>query len=145
VPALNLAFVPIEQIEAQEVTGSLSGTVTDPSGDLRTQAPIVIRRPDGKTQTIHSDSGGNYTLQGLTPGLYSISASAQGFSSFRRDRVSLRAGQNLHMNIALKIEALNEQVTGSEAPEGLDVSPGKGGGATILKGSDLDVLSEDLD
>lgn len=142
---LNPTSLLAQQSEAQEATSSLTGSVTDPSGALIPQATVSVRGSGGKTQTIHSDAGGNYSLNGLAPGRYTISASSQGFASYRRDNVVLHPGQKLHLNISLQIEATNEQVTVSEEPEGLDASPGKGGGATILKGSDLDALSEDRD
>lgn len=142
---LNPTCLFSQQAEAQETAGSLSGSVTDPSGALIPQATVSVRGSNGKAQTIHSDAEGNYSLSGLAPGRYTISASALGFASYRHDNVVLRSGQKLHLNISLQIEATNEQVTVSEEPEGLDASPGKGGGATVLKGSDLDALSEDRD
>src|ERR1700756_5212019 len=65
----NLSF-------AQTARGSLHGQVTDPSGAVVTKATVSVMTSDGQTLTADTNSKGEYQLQGLAPGSYTVTAVA---------------------------------------------------------------------
>ncbi len=54
---------------AQTGTGTLQGTVTDPSGAAVTNATILAVAPDGQVTTASTNRTGAYSIQGLLPAL----------------------------------------------------------------------------
>ncbi len=130
---------------AQSVSGmgSVAGTVTDPTGAIIPQADVTLTDSKGQGSTLQSDAQGVYKFIGVAPGIYTLSATAQGFAKFERPKIIVTAGHTLTVNISLKIEVQEQQVTVSD--EGLDTSPDKNGGAIIMKGHDLDALADNPD
>ena len=60
-------------------TGSISGTVTSPSGAVLAGAKVTITGQTGKAITATTDSRGAYTVGNLAPGTYNLRAEAIGF------------------------------------------------------------------
>ena len=77
--AICLAFsVPAS---AQFDTGTIAGSITDPSGAVIPQATVTITNVDTSIQTtVQSDSGGSFVASALPFGHYVVSATASGFS-----------------------------------------------------------------
>jgi hypothetical protein len=126
-------------------SGSIAGTVTDPTGALIPGATITVRREGLPPVTVACDSTGNFTVSGLAPGVYTVEASANGFRSATRQQVTVTAGHAQTVTLALAIQVQEQQVTVN--PDQMDASPDKNADAVVLKGSDLDALSpnpEDL-
>jgi Carboxypeptidase regulatory-like domain len=69
-------------LAAQERTGSISGSVRDSSGGVLPGAVVEATSPSlVGTQTAVADAQGNYRFPALTPGVYEITATLQGFTS----------------------------------------------------------------
>src|SRR6266540_1659856 len=70
---------------AQETTGSIEGTVTDPSGAAVPHASVEI---SGSTlvrpRTATTDSSGYYNFSQLPPGSYEVNVKAPGFSGHKQ-------------------------------------------------------------
>ena len=131
---------------AQEPTASLTGRVTDQTGAVIPQATIVATAADGKQTSATADAAGGFAIHGLAPGTYSVAASAQGFALFKKDGVILAAGQTQSLNLPLQVQTQAEKVeVKAESGTSLDVSSSSGAGAIILKGKDLEALSDDPD
>ncbi|HXY09736.1 MAG TPA: TonB-dependent receptor [Terriglobales bacterium] len=63
-------------------TGDITGTVSDPSGAVVANVELILKSLDkGYTQTARTNAQGQYRFPLLSPGNYSISASAQGFKT----------------------------------------------------------------
>src|SRR3984957_14745750 len=128
----------------QGPTGTLQGRVLDPSGAVIPQAQITVTSASGKSATAVSDGGGSYQVHGLTAGAYTVNATTAGFAPFT-STVTLAAGQAKTLNIAMQIETEKQQVqVEAEAPT-VDTSPDENANAVVLKGKDLDALSDDPD
>jgi hypothetical protein len=128
----------------QGPTGTLQGRVLDPSGAVIPQAQVTITSASGKTTTAVSDGGGSYQVRGLAAGDYRVNATTEGFAPFS-STVTLTAGQTKTLNIALQIQMEKQQVqVEAEAPT-VDTSPDQNANAVVLKGKDLDALSDDPD
>ena len=67
-----------------QFSGSIQGTVGDPSGSAITSATVTLRNTDtGVYQHATSDSSGLYRFVSLAPGPYEISATAPGFQTVK--------------------------------------------------------------
>jgi len=129
---------------AQTPTGSLQGRVLDPSGAVIPQAQVIVTSASGKTVTAVSDGTGSYQVRGLAPGDYTVNATTAGFAPFS-STVTLAAGQTRTLNIALQIEIEKQQVQVEAEANTVDTSPDSNANAVVLKGKDLDALSDDPD
>jgi hypothetical protein len=96
---------------AQETTGGVQGTVKDPSGAVVSGATVTVTSPAliGK-KTATTDSGGNYHIAQLPPGIYSVAASASGFSSETKQNLRLETGALPIINFDLKLGQAEQTV-----------------------------------
>jgi Carboxypeptidase regulatory-like domain len=125
---------------AQTPTAYVSGTVTDPAGAIIPQAIVTLSGDNYPSQTTQTDAQGGYHFDKLTPGIFTISVTADGFADFRSEGISVATGRAVTVNVSMKIQLQEQQVI--VADEGIDSSPDKNGGAIIMKGKDLDALSD---
>lgn len=130
---------------AQTGTGLLRGQVTDPSASAVSGATILVITPANQTLTTTTNRDGLYEVKGLEPGKYTVKVIADGFSEYSNESVSISNGQSQKLNITLSIAAQQEKVEVSEQPAAVNVNPNNNGGAIVLSGKDLDVLSDDPD
>ena len=123
--------------------GSIRGTVADPTGAVIPEATITATRAGRAPATTTSDGVGHFALAGLAPGVYVVEAHAPNFHAARKDGVRIAAGAAITLSLTLAIETDQQSVTVSA--DTLDASPEKNGGAIVLKGEDLQALSDDPD
>ena len=108
-------------------------------------AAISVTTPDGQTQKTVSDKLGNYVIHGLPAGTVTVNATATGFSPYQMPDVIIAAGDAQQLDIALGIAVKQEQVTVQSETTTVDVNPANNASATVLKGADLEALSDDPD
>jgi len=103
-----------------QVTGAtLSGTVTDPTGGVVTNATVsAVNTATAINREVMTDSAGLYTIPNLVPGVYEIRVTATGFSTDVQSGLSIAVGQQLQLNFGLKVgqTTTNVEVTGA-APQ----------------------------
>lgn len=128
-----------------QATGSLTGVIADPTGAVIPGASVTVTPsgPGRAAVTVTSDSQGNFVVKGLAPGVYSVQAAFPGFRPARQQHVTVRAGEALPLNLTLVIQVQQQQVTVNAGQ--LDSSPTSNADAIVMKGSDLDALSDDPD
>jgi hypothetical protein len=86
----SLAIVGL--VSAQSEEGSLTGTISDPSGAVVDEAPIQVKnKTTGVVARTSSKSDGRYTLAGLAPGTYQYSI-AMPCCAHKRDYTRHRTG-----------------------------------------------------
>jgi len=108
---LLLALSPVTQLRAQVAGGTLSGTVTDPSGSAVPNATIDIKAlSTGVTRTVTSDSAGLYAAPNLLPGAYEVTSSASGFSKAVLTGITVTVGGQQELNIKLQIGQVSQTV-----------------------------------
>jgi hypothetical protein len=98
--------------------GSITGKVTDPSSAVIAKATVeVLDNGTGVSQTVTTDSNGNYRFNALQPGTYKVTISAGGFASRAVDQVSVLANTVRRVDAQLGIASQQQtvEVTG-EAP-----------------------------
>jgi len=94
---------------AQTATATIVGTVLDPQGAVVSNATVVAKNVDtGIERTTKSTSEGFYRFDNLPPGVYNVSAEAQGFSRAEAKSVRLQVGEQRDVNF-------NMVVTGTTA------------------------------
>ncbi len=129
------------------VLGTLHGHITDPTGALIPGAQVIVLTSQGKTmRSTKADSAGGYSVRGLPAGSYVIQSEYQGFAPFVSAPIQLSAGQTKNVDIKMAIEAAQQQVvvTDEGAPQ-VSVEAGANASAIVLKGKDLEALSDDPD
>jgi hypothetical protein len=84
--------------------GTMTGTVTDPSGAALPLVQINILQTEAnfRFQTV-TNGEGNYRVQSLQPGTYLITFAIAGFKRLVRDNVTLQTGAVLPVNAALEV------------------------------------------
>ena len=133
-------------ISAQTGTGSIHGTVVDPSGAAVVNATVAAITPDGQAKTTTTSRSGYYEIKGLVPGTYTLTVSTPGFADFVQDNLNLAAGQSQLLDVSLAIAVEKEKVNVTDqAGAGVDTNPASNAGAIILSGKDLDALPDDPD
>ncbi len=113
-----LAIAGAEVSFSQGITGSIAGTVTDPSGAPVVGATVTIRQNDtGIARTITTSDVGSYRITQLNPGKYSVKVDAEGFRSFEQNDVTLSIDQVAQIDARLGVGADLQTVSvTSEAP-----------------------------
>lgn len=103
---------------SQEFRGTISGTITDPSGAMVPGATVVVRESQtGTVSQTKSDNDGQYVLPFLMPGTYSISVTMSGFEKTVRNNITLQTQEHPIVNIALAVGEASQTVTvTTEAP-----------------------------
>src|SRR5579863_3025635 len=77
-------------VSAQQITGSIRGTVTDPSGAIMQGASVTAQQTEtGLTRAATTDRGGNYVLLELPVGHYRLAVTAKGFQKYVQEGISL--------------------------------------------------------
>jgi hypothetical protein len=98
-------------LRAQLYTGSVSGTVTDPSGAAVPSANLTLTDVDkGFTYHATSDSDGRYLMGQVPPGTYNLSIETPNFQSQRKEAIKIDVNQNVSINFELKIGLATETV-----------------------------------
>ena len=142
------AYAQTPQPAQSAGTATLRGHIADQTGALIPGAKIVIANALGVTVTsTTADASGTYTVTGLAPGDYIVEANVDGFAPFSSPTVQLAANQAKRVDIAMAIEAAEQNVVVSDDDGALAVSTeaGSNASAIVLKGKDLDALSDDPD
>jgi hypothetical protein len=108
---------------AQQITGSISGTVKDESGALVTTATVKATNVNtGFTRQTTVGADGSYLIQYLPVGNYTVSASATGFKSFVQQNLVVTVDQTISLNITLPVGTATQTITVTEAPPLVDTS-----------------------
>jgi len=126
-------------------TGSIHGTVTDPSGAVITSATVTVSNMDSFATTATSRADGSYAIDRLEPGHYFITAVADGFAPLDSIDVEVEGGKITMQKLALKIAVETQQVNVTDEGIGVDTTASNNANAMVIKGKDLDALSDDPD
>ena len=95
---------------AQTTTGTLRGTVRDTSGAVLPGATVEVTGAAG-TQTAVADANGQYRFQALTPGVYSLKATLDGFKAIVMDGLRVEVGRTFDVDLPLEVGAVAETIT----------------------------------
>ena len=99
------------------VSGSIIGTVTDPSGGGVPNAGVQLQNTtNGVTYQTTTNSSGNYTQADVQPGTYTITINASGFQKYVQQNVAVTVSQSARVDASLKVGNETQEVTVTAAP-----------------------------
>jgi len=117
-PCVVGALLLTHTASAQEVTASIVGTITDPSGSAIKNAAVTATSTErGTVWRAETNDTGAYTLTRLPVGGYTVKVEAQGFQTALYPAFTLVLNQTARVDVAMKVGQVSEtvEVTG-EAP-----------------------------
>src|SRR5580700_6768056 len=99
------------EVVAQQITGSLRGTVVDPSGAVVQSAAVNAQQTEtGLTRTVITDRDGAYVFVELPIGHYQIRTEAKGYQKYLQEGITLDINETATVGIHLKLGAETQQV-----------------------------------
>src|SRR6266496_1865293 len=101
-------------------SGSVSGTVVDPTGAVVANAKVELRNPvSGFDRHASTNSSGKFEFTNVPFNPYHLSVNAAGFSAYAQD-VEPRSAVPVSVEIALQVAGSSTQVTVEEAGDLLE-------------------------
>src|SRR5580700_2194479 len=105
---LNLVSL---NVSGQQITGSIGGTVSDPSGAMVQAATVAAKQIEtGLTRVSITDRQGEYVLVELPIGHYQLEVEAKGFRRYLQQGISLDVNETATVSIHLKLGSETQQV-----------------------------------
>jgi carboxypeptidase family protein/TonB-dependent receptor-like protein len=103
---------------AQRDLGTITGTVTDPSGGVVAGAMVTITEDaTGQSYVIETSRNGDFTRPALLPGTYTVTVEAPGFRGVSQHNIEVTAGSRIGVNLTLQVGSVSESVAvTAEAP-----------------------------
>src|SRR5580692_571094 len=102
---------------AQQITGSITGTVRDEQGAVVTNTVVKSTNAEtGFERSAVTDSTGAYNIQYLPVGRYTVEVDATGFKKFVQQNLVITVDTTQALNIVLAVGEANQTVTVTEAP-----------------------------
>jgi hypothetical protein len=108
---------------AQVSDATLHGAVRDQSGAVITAATVTLRNLDTAVEkTTTSNGAGEYSFQSITPGRYTLDATAPGFSPKQVSEFILTVGQAADIDFSLSVGTESQKVTVEATSQQLETS-----------------------
>ena len=112
-------------IHAQQYLGTLSGSVSDPTGAKVVGASVTATDITTKFETKAVTNGsGDYTIPFLTPDTYSVTVASSGFRTEQRTDIVLTAGGIVQVDFSLKAGGETQSVVVTADTQLLDTTSG---------------------
>lgn len=116
-------------LHAQEFRANITGQVADSAGSVLPGASITAVNVDTKVSyAAKSDRQGDYALQYLLPGTYTVTVTAENFQKMVYSNVVLESAQQLGLNVILKPGSVSQQVVVTAGSVDLDTVSASTGG-----------------
>src|SRR6204780_93593 len=110
-------------VQAQSNSGSISGTVIDPSGAVVPGATVTVENPvSGYLRTAKTDSTGHFQFGNLPFNPYHLTAKANGFGGVAQD-ADVRSAVPVNVGITLKVAGASTPVTVEGSADLLENDP----------------------
>ena len=112
---LSLAILTVglaSPLAAQQPTGGIEGTVTDPQGAVVVKATVTVRNPATNfSRTTETNEEGFYRIDQLPPGNYEVRVGGTNFKTTVVKEVGVNVGQTTPADVKLEIGGASEEVT----------------------------------
>jgi hypothetical protein len=97
---------------AQAGRGRINGLVTDPTGAAIPSATVTaVNLANGVTRSTVTTAAGFYSFVSLDPATYRVTATANGFNTVVRDKVTVTVDTVSEVNLSLRVGSASEVVT----------------------------------
>src|SRR5262245_24839451 len=102
---------------------AIAGTVQDASGAALPAVTVEATSPAlmERVRTVVSDGSGQYRIEGLRPGVYTVTFRREGFRPYVREGVELSSAFTAGINARLEPGPVEESITVTAAPPAVDV------------------------
>jgi hypothetical protein len=126
---------------AQNVAGTISGSVTDSSGQALADAKVVlISEATSAERTIATDARGAFSFPAVQPGIYTVRVEKQGFQPYERKHNTLTTNEQLSVGkVALTIGERAEAVT--VTAEGTPVETSTSERSALLSAKQIEMVA----
>jgi hypothetical protein len=100
-------------LHAQETTGSITGSIADPTGSAVSGAAVKLMfEQTGATREEIADAQGSFMFTALRPGFYTVSIEHIGFKQFQKQHIELTPGDHMGIStLTLEVGTVTESVT----------------------------------
>jgi hypothetical protein len=106
-----LTVMALPQFIVRAAGGRIEGKITDAKGAAIVGATVTVSDPaNNLTQTATTDGQGNFKIEGLAPGTYTVVVSAKGFGDGRLETVKVDEGAAAPITMKLEVAALEAEV-----------------------------------
>lgn len=123
--ALVLFLCTPLRLVAQTTSGSILGTVTDPSGAVIPGGSVtLINSGTDEKRTVQSSNSGDYTFVNVLPGTYEVDFAQNGFQTYKRQNVLVTVTAAVRIDAKLQVGNVSQVVSVNTAPPALDTEPG---------------------
>ena len=121
----------------------LRGHITDPSGRAIPDAAVTLLKGTAAVQTTRSDVTGQYQFRNVETGAYTVRAAAKGFAPYELARYDVKGAAPV-LDIPMVLAVESQQITVNDTAH-VEVDPSSNAGALVMRGKELDALSDDPD
>ena len=109
--ALALFVLSSRSAPAQQVFGSIIGTVTDPTGSAVANAKITISDvTKGTSSVVTTNDAGQWSKGQLIPDNYKVTVQAPGFSKVSSNELTVQVDQSVQFNATLQVGNVDQTV-----------------------------------
>jgi outer membrane receptor protein involved in Fe transport len=108
---LGIMMLACGSVFAQQITGSIRGTVADSSGAVVAGASVTARQVEtGLARTATTDRSGNYLLLELPVGHYALEVAAKGFQKYLQEGISLNVNETAAVSVHLAVGTETQEI-----------------------------------
>jgi outer membrane receptor protein involved in Fe transport len=109
---LALALALSRASQAQSTTGTVTGTVTDPGNAIIVGAQVTLTNTlTGLVKTNVTNRAGQYVLDFIPVGHYSLRIVEQGFNPEQRDNIDVSAGEGIQINFTFRVASATQSIS----------------------------------
>lgn len=112
-----LAFLLTARVDAQQVTGAITGTIKDMSGASVPDAEVTARNvATNLVVTVHTQPNGSYSVPNLPIGMYELTFSKSGFEKETHTQVAVQGDRTTTVDGNLRVGATTTTVEVTATP-----------------------------
>ncbi|MCL5745244.1 MAG: Plug and carboxypeptidase regulatory-like domain-containing protein, partial [Acidobacteria bacterium] len=136
-----IIFFAFASANAQNISGSLNGTVQDSSGSAFSGAEVRLSNAaTGFLRTAKTNMEGFFSFPDLIPGSYNLEVKSEGFKVFRQDGIEINSGDSRSVGVVkMELGAVTESVT--VTAETTSVALGSSERVGVLNSEDIQSLA----
>ncbi|MDM7922410.1 MAG: TonB-dependent receptor [Pyrinomonadaceae bacterium] len=139
---LTISLMMVWSVSAQEVTGTLSGTVRDATGAVVPGASVTITDSTKNNITVRTtvtNSDGEFSAPNLPTSTYSVTVEASNFKKSVQKDIKIDVGARRSIDVVLEAGNIDEVVTVEADPVAVDLTSPTSG--TVINGDQVRELS----
>src|SRR5579872_1040826 len=111
-----LSIISLATAAAQTTFGSITGTVTDPSGAMVPRAKVTVTSEgEGSVRQVDTGTSGVFSVVDVSVRTYRLQVTAPGFATYERTGLILSANQVLNVDVHLSLTQAGTTVQVTEA------------------------------